>query len=470
MKGEEVTRQMNAPTMAIQQQAAPKVQPKQSQYDVVRNGKATKGDTANKSRDFEKLLEKLADEGLTKEKGEQILSDMLEDETEQNAMVLAAELLAQNPLLAALLANAGVQTAQVSAEIATAQMPILQNNTQPIGGLNIAQTPEELLAQLANNGKTAIDLNVQENIPILADAKVVQANEQAQTQATQATSQTANDGNAKNVQVKEQIVLENIIKIKQEVSVEKQESPKNNAEGAFALEIAAQKAKIASGTNPQNTGTQGENQSGNQADKSEPTAVKVSPKAITDETEATAEKLEFVAPKMQDNLQQVRFEAKNMPLPNAKEVLNQVQTGIMQNAKAGNEEFVLHLRPEGLGEITVKMATENGRITMQLSVQNQNVQRILANEIDALRDAVKPFNVEVKEIANSNNSHFDNNAQQQSSFLQGQFQGQFTNQNSKNGFAYQTVNYGQSEDTQNFSEEDSTTQQTIKSSAIDTYI
>ncbi|MEG1698833.1 MAG: flagellar hook-length control protein FliK, partial [Oscillospiraceae bacterium] len=88
--------------------------------------------------------------------------------------------------------------------------------------------------------------------------------------------------------------------------------------------------------------------------------------------------------------------------------LLQVQQGAMANAKAGKEDFVMRLRPDGMGEITVKLAEADGKMTMQITASNANVQKMLSAEIDNLREAMKPYHVEVREIMQQQTNHFAN--------------------------------------------------------------
>ncbi|MEG1568108.1 MAG: flagellar hook-length control protein FliK, partial [Oscillospiraceae bacterium] len=98
---------------------------------------------------------------------------------------------------------------------------------------------------------------------------------------------------------------------------------------------------------------------------------------------------------------------KEAPVLNKQDLLLQVQQGAMANAKAGKEDFVMRLRPDGMGEITVKLAEADGKMTMQITASNANVQKMLSAEIDNLREAMKPYHVEVREIMQQQTNHFD---------------------------------------------------------------
>lgn len=108
-------------------------------------------------------------------------------------------------------------------------------------------------------------------------------------------------------------------------------------------------------------------------------------------------------------------EAKEVVQVNKSDVLNQIN----ESMKAWNQikdEFVIKLKPEGLGEIVVKLQSEaNGKNLLSLVVNNQNVKNILESDLQGLKAALTQTNVEVKEVV------FDDQSQyfQQSNFMEG---------------------------------------------------
>lgn len=97
------------------------------------------------------------------------------------------------------------------------------------------------------------------------------------------------------------------------------------------------------------------------------------------------------------------------------DVLNQIS----ENMKALNDiqdEFVIKLKPEGLGEIIVKLQSEsNGKNILSLVVNNQNVKNVLDSDLQGLKAALSQTNVEVKEVVYDNQSQYF----QQSNFMEG---------------------------------------------------
>lgn len=78
-------------------------------------------------------------------------------------------------------------------------------------------------------------------------------------------------------------------------------------------------------------------------------------------------------------------------------LLEQLTTGITQNLTKGQNEFVMKLRPESLGEITVKLTEKAGKTTMTIVTASSETARLINNDLSALREAVKPMQVEVRD-------------------------------------------------------------------------
>lgn len=79
--------------------------------------------------------------------------------------------------------------------------------------------------------------------------------------------------------------------------------------------------------------------------------------------------------------------------------LKQVQNGLMENLSQGaDSEFVLKLKPEGLGELTVKLLETAGKMTLSIAASNVETQRMLEAQLSSLREAMKPYEVEVAPI------------------------------------------------------------------------
>lgn len=100
-----------------------------------------------------------------------------------------------------------------------------------------------------------------------------------------------------------------------------------------------------------------------------------------------------------------------LPLPEAKDVAEQVRTGILQNIGKGKNEFVVKLKPEGLGEITVHMAETGGKLALNIIASSQQTARLINAEIAGLRDSLRPYNADVHEVVSQQQYAADGGAQ-----------------------------------------------------------
>lgn len=107
-------------------------------------------------------------------------------------------------------------------------------------------------------------------------------------------------------------------------------------------------------------------------------------------------------------------QTEGIDLPDAADLLTQVKTGVMAGMNSGKNEFVVKLRPDGLGEITVKLVEANGGLSMSIITSNTQVQRLISGEMVGLREAMKPLGVEVQQVVSQDAGQF--HADQQNNF------------------------------------------------------
>lgn len=84
--------------------------------------------------------------------------------------------------------------------------------------------------------------------------------------------------------------------------------------------------------------------------------------------------------------------------PQSAPLLEQVTEGITTNLTKGKTEFVVKLKPEGLGEITVKMAEIGSKISLTITTSSEQTGRMLSAELGALKEALRPYNADVQEV------------------------------------------------------------------------
>lgn len=89
--------------------------------------------------------------------------------------------------------------------------------------------------------------------------------------------------------------------------------------------------------------------------------------------------------------------SKQEAAPQSPPLAAQLGRAVNEQVAAGTREFVLKLEPESLGEITVKLVEKAGKTTLQLTAASAQTTRLLNSELPALREALKPMQVEVRE-------------------------------------------------------------------------
>ena len=92
-------------------------------------------------------------------------------------------------------------------------------------------------------------------------------------------------------------------------------------------------------------------------------------------------------------LEAKKAEAANQP----PKLMDQVEQGIRGNLKMDKNEFTIKLNPETLGEITVKLVQEDGKATLHIVTANGNTAQLINDELAALREAVRPMHIEVRQ-------------------------------------------------------------------------
>lgn len=91
---------------------------------------------------------------------------------------------------------------------------------------------------------------------------------------------------------------------------------------------------------------------------------------------------------------------------------DQLLDGLRHNLSSGKSTFVVKLNPAELGEITVKLVEEAGKTTLTLAAANAHTAKLLNQDLAALREAVAPMNIEVREAVVSTNETAGGSMQQ----------------------------------------------------------
>lgn len=118
----------------------------------------------------------------------------------------------------------------------------------------------------------------------------------------------------------------------------------------------------------------------------------------------------------------IKFNSEKLSEQDIKHLENKTVEMIEQNIKLGKEDFSIKLRPEGLGEILVKMSKlENGEMSISLSFSSEKTMQLLngeflnlENSLKALNATLNSFNVE-KTPDQSNYKGYEEQSENQNS-------------------------------------------------------
>ena len=82
-----------------------------------------------------------------------------------------------------------------------------------------------------------------------------------------------------------------------------------------------------------------------------------------------------------------------------REIINQIADRIRVDVRGNITELRLLLRPESLGEVSLRIATINGIVTAQFIAENQRVRQIIEANFGELKEALAERGVEVGELS-----------------------------------------------------------------------
>lgn len=124
-----------------------------------------------------------------------------------------------------------------------------------------------------------------------------------------------------------------------------------------------------------------------------------------------------------------RIQAMNQPAAqNEASVVSQVKDGLEQGMKNQLKEFTIHLRPEGLGDVIVKMVSQDGKVTVNIGASNSETQKLINSQMTSLKEMLEPLHAEVGEVYHSSqesmsftsyNQSMSENQRQQTGHYQG---------------------------------------------------
>lgn len=113
---------------------------------------------------------------------------------------------------------------------------------------------------------------------------------------------------------------------------------------------------------------------------------------------------------------------------NAPSVVTQVKEGLEQGVKNQLKEFTIHLKPEGLGEVIVKMVSQDGKLTVNIGASSSETQKLINSQMVSLKEMLEPLHAEVGEVYHSSQDatgflNYDQNTPENQRQQAGHYQG-----------------------------------------------
>ncbi|MCI8622824.1 MAG: hypothetical protein HFG26_04095 [Provencibacterium sp.] len=159
------------------------------------------------------------------------------------------------------------------------------------------------------------------------------------------------------------------------------------------------------------------------------------------------ESLQNMAEARRGEIQEARAAAAKSAPELPQPLTEQIRTGIQGGLAEGKSEFVVKLKPEGLGEITVRLTEgTDGAMTLNLTASNVQTVKLLNEELAGLREALRPYGTEVNQAVSQ---------PQESSYADGGYTGaQFDSQHGQQAYSGQHGHGGRQTPFQDYSYEE----------------
>lgn len=103
----------------------------------------------------------------------------------------------------------------------------------------------------------------------------------------------------------------------------------------------------------------------------------------------------------------------------------QIKNGISSGALTDKKEFSVKLKPEGLGEVTVRLISEQNKVSVSIVTATAEAAKALNNQLPTLRETMRAMQIEVRDVTTQAENNFEA-AQQSLQRQQQQQQNQFT--------------------------------------------
>ena len=86
------------------------------------------------------------------------------------------------------------------------------------------------------------------------------------------------------------------------------------------------------------------------------------------------------------------------PLFDEFNISEQITDGVKANLNLEKNEFTVKLNPESLGEVTIKLAEEGGKMVVNITAATESTAKLLNSDLTALRDSLGSLNLEIREV------------------------------------------------------------------------
>ena len=93
-----------------------------------------------------------------------------------------------------------------------------------------------------------------------------------------------------------------------------------------------------------------------------------------------------------------KVETLSNPLFNEFNVSEQITDGVKANLNLEKTEFTVKLNPESLGEVTIKLVEEGGKMLLDITTASESTAKLLNSDLTALRDSLGNINLEIREV------------------------------------------------------------------------
>lgn len=132
-------------------------------------------------------------------------------------------------------------------------------------------------------------------------------------------------------------------------------------------------------------------------------AVRMAKELLSKEQKETSEPLDIEL--LQADVNAKRFlptealaQKQSLPQPEMTDIVQQLKKGILENTAKGKNEFVVRLKPEGIGEIVVKLAEDKSRISLSIFTASTQTAKLISDEVATLQNALRPLHAEVQQV------------------------------------------------------------------------